>query len=88
MRMRLSLTRKECNAHILDRFNSDMARLIGNFKRRHSAGLDRSEYFMMDLRIRIDGNHYLWSDDVRTGHAFLHLPREIHRMKLEEKLNC
>lgn len=88
MRMRLSLTRRECNAHILDRFNADMARLIGDFTRRHNAGLETTEYFMMDLRIQIDGNYYVWSDDVRTGHDFLHLPREIHRMKWEEKFNC
>ena len=88
MRMRLSLTRRECNAHILDRFNSDMARLIGDFTRRHSAGLEATEYFMMDLGIQIDGDHYLWSDDVRTGQNFLHIPGEIHRMKWEEKLNC
>ena len=87
-RMRPSLTRRECNAHILDRFNSDIATLIGDFTRKHSAGLETTEYFMMDLRIQIDGNHYIWSDDVRAGHDFLHLPGEIHRMKWEEKFNC
>ena len=88
MRMRLSLTRRECNAHILDRFKSDMATLIGDFTRKYGAGLDTAEYLMMDLRIRIDGKNYIWSDSVRTGHDFLHLPREIHRMKWEEKFAC
>lgn len=88
IRMRLSLTRRECNAHILDRFHSNMTRLIREFIRRHSTGLETTEYFMMDLRIQIDGDHYIWSDDVRTGHEFLHLPEEIHRMKWEEKFIC
>ena len=44
---------------------------------KHSAGLETTEYFMMDLRIRIDGENDMWSDDVRTGRDFLHLPREI-----------
>ena len=62
-----------------------MARLIGDFTRMHSAGLDRSEYFMMDLRIRNDGKTDLWSDDVRTSRQFLHPLGETHRMKWEEK---
>ena len=69
-------------------FNSEMAGLIKKFTRQYSAGFETTEYGMMDLRIRIDGKNFVWSDSVRTGQLFLRLPGEIHRMKFEEKLTC
>ena len=70
IRMRLSLTRRKCNAHVIDRFNSEMAGLIKKFTRQYSAGFETTEYGMMDLRIRIDGKNFVWSDSVRTGQLF------------------
>ena len=87
-RIRLNLTRRKCNAHVIDRFNTEMAGLIKEFTRKYSAGFETTEHDMMDLRIRIDGKNFVWSDSVRTGRLFLRLPGEIHRMKLEEWLNC
>ena len=54
----------------------------------HSTESERMQDVVMDLRIRIDGKNYVASTGMRTGHAFVHLPGEVHRMKWEDKFNC
>ena len=88
LRMRLSVTRRECNAHILDRFNSEMSKLVTKFIRETKFGPKKDGYVMMDLKIEIDEETYISSDDLKMGRSFAHLPEEIVRMKWEEKFNC
>ena len=87
-RLRLSLTRRDCNAHILDRFKTEMRKLVKMFIREHGAEPPKGQYFMMDLVIEIDGRNYISSDDLPPGRSVLHLPEEVLRMKWEEQFNC
>ena len=90
LRMRLSLTRRDCNAHILDRFNSEMFKFVKNFVReyRTRTRTKKDEFVMMDLKIEIDEKDYISSDDLPTGRTLLYLPEEILRMKWEEHFSC
>ena len=85
--MDLSLQRKKCSAHILDRFNKDMKTFIST----HKQGLKKNltwKKTIETLEIQIDGENYFLKGRSPAGMAFLSLPREITRMKWEEKLNC
>ena len=88
LRMRLSLTRRECNAHILDSFNSEMSKLVTKFISENRTGSKVGEFVMMDLKIEIDNETYISSNDLKMGRSLAHLPEEIVRMKWEEKFNC
>ena len=86
--MRLSLTRRDCNSHILGRFNLEMDKLVREFITKYGTRARRKQYVMKDLRITIDGKNYTSSRALPTGRVFLHLPKEVLRMKWEEKLIC
>ncbi|MFP5459870.1 MAG: hypothetical protein ACLGG7_14125, partial [Bacteriovoracia bacterium] len=79
-RMNFSLQRRDCNGHILDRFN----RQYQNFQKiphQKNSALEQLTY-------QLDGKSHTVVRDSRLGRILVMLPREIQRMKMEEALAC
>ena len=84
--MDLSLDRKKCNAHIIDRFNQDIKKIIRTNKK--ALLKKNSKKNIETLQVSIAGKIYFIRGRSKAGAIFLSLPREIVRMKWEERLNC
>ncbi len=84
--MDLSLDRKKCNAHIIDRFNQDIKKIIRTNKK--ALLKKNSKKNIETLQVSIAGKIYFVRGRSKAGAIFLSLPREIVRMKWEERLNC
>ena len=85
--MNLSLHRKKCNAHILDRFNQDIKQIIKKYKKDLKKEW-KGKQSIATLKVQIGDQHYFMDGRSKAGLVFLAVPKEIIRMKTEEKLNC
>ena len=86
--MDLSLYRKECNAHIIDRFNQEITLLIEEAFTREELKTTMENPEIRTIEVQIDNVSYLTSFSTPIAKALLYLPKEIMRMKWEEKFNC
>ena len=77
----LNMTRKKCNAHIMDEFKKNMEKLV------KTTPLSMKEK-KNKLKISIDGSIYYVSYYSKKVRDFLYIPRELQRMKIEEKFLC
>lgn len=79
-RLNFTLQRRECNGHILDRFQ----RQYQNFQKiphQKNSSLEQLTY-------QLDGTSHTVVRESRLGRVLVLLPREIQRMKREEALAC
>ena len=79
----LSLQRKECNAHIINRFYKEMSDFIQKWIK--STLNDKQE---KGVSVQIEEERYFFDNQSEAGNVLLSLPNEILRMKWEEKFNC
>ena len=86
--MDLSLDRKECNAHIIDRFNQEITLLIEEAVTREELKATMENPEIHTIEVQIDKVSYFTSLSTPIARVLLYLPKEIMRMKWEEKLNC
>ena len=86
--MDLSMKRKKCNAHIIDRFNQDIKKMLKTNKKSLKKNMERQKKGIETLEVQIGSQTYFLDGRSGAGLRFLSLPREITRMKWEEKLNC
>ena len=85
--MNLSLNRKKCNSHIIDRFNQDIKKIIRKYKKDLKKEW-KGKKNIATLKVHLRGRQYFLNGDSKAGMVFLAIPKEIIRMKKEEKLNC
>lgn len=76
----LSLARRSCNAHILDRFVQQYT----NFRKLPHVKNSTQE----QLTYQLDGKAHTVVRDSRLGRVLVLLPREVRRLKMEEALAC
>ena len=81
-RLGLSLKRKDCNNHILDRFRWQMNRLL------KSKTLLRNKKEKESLEIQFNGRKLFAPPRSKEAMLLLNLPLEVQRMKLEGILIC
>ena len=86
--MDLSLKRKKCNTHIIDRFNKTIQKIIKTNQKHLTKNLKLENQTKETLQITLDGKIYFTNGRLKPGAIFLSLPGEILRMKWEENLNC
>ena len=86
--LNLSLNRKKCNAHILDRFNRETVQIIKDTLKKKEMKITNKKKEIDTIEIQAEGKSYFVKSVSRIGQTFLHLPKEILRMKWEEKFNC
>ena len=84
----LSLDRKECNAHIIDRFNNKITQIISDAFEKKKIIDTVQEKGIDTLEIQIGGKTYFTKISSPIGRTFLYFPQEVLRMKWEEKFNC
>ncbi|MDE0518941.1 MAG: hypothetical protein OXH36_05235 [Bdellovibrionales bacterium] len=84
----LSLDRKKCNTHIIDRFNKEISQIINDIFRKKELKTTVKEKEINTVEISMEGKSYFIPFSSRVGQTFLYFPKEILRMKWEEKLNC
>ena len=84
----LSLKRKKCNAHILDRFNGEIIQIIKEASKKKEIKAKSKKKEMDTVKVQIENKTYFIKFSSRIGQTFLHLPKEVLRMKWEEKFNC
>ena len=87
--MDLSLKKRECNTHVIDRFDSEIRDLIGRLMLEYSPDNER-KYIppYLDIWVEINSRVYKFNNRSKGGRFFLAIPDEIIRMKWEEKFNC
>ena len=85
--MDLSLKRKKCNTHIIDRFNQDIKNMI-KANKKILQNTWKGKKSIEILEVQVEGQSYFVNGRSPTGLQFLSLPKEITRMKWEEKFNC
>ena len=86
--MDLSLDRKKCNAHIIDRFNKETIQLIREALESKKMKSTVKKKEIDTVEIRIQGKSYFTEFSSRVAQTFLYYPKEVLRMKWEEKFNC
>ena len=84
----LSLNRKKCNTHIMDRFNREIIQTIKEALKKKEMKTTSKKKGINTVEIQIEGKTYFVKLSSRIGQTFLHLPKEVLRMKWEEKFNC
>ena len=84
----LSLNRKKCNAHILDRFNKEIIQIIRDALKKKEMKTTNKKKEIDTVEIQVEGKSYFVKFASQIGQTFLHFPKEILRMKWEEKFNC
>ena len=86
--LNLSLNRKKCNAHILDRFNKEITQTIKNALKKKEMKTTNKKKGIDTIEIQIEGKSYFVKFESQIGQTFLYFPKELSRMKWEEKFNC
>ena len=86
--MDLSLDRKKCNAHIIDRFNKETSQLIRDALKSKEMKNTVKQKEIDTVEIQIEGKSYFTKFASKVAQTFLYYPKEILRMKWEEKFNC
>lgn len=86
--MDLSLDRKKCNAHIIDRFNTETSQIIREALKSKEMKNTVKKKEIDTVEIQIEGKSYFTKYSSKIGQTFLYYPKEALRMKWEEKLNC
>ena len=86
--MDLSLDREKCNAHIIDRFNKEIAQTIKDTLKKKEIKTTVKKKEIDTVEIQIEGKSYFTQFSSKIGQTFLYFPKEVLRMKWEEKLNC
>ena len=84
----LSLDRKKCNTHILDRFNREIIQIIKDVLKKKEMKATNKKKKIDTVEIQAEGKSYFVKFASQIGQTFLHFPKEILRMKWEEKFNC
>ena len=87
-RLDLSLKRKQCNAHIIDRFNNEIRKFIKEQMETGAFQKTVGKTSIETIEIQIGQKNYFISTQSKAGATFLSLPNEIIRMKWEEKIGC
>ena len=86
--MDLSLDRKKCNAHIIDRFNKETTQLIREALKSKEMKSTVKKKEIDTVEIQIQGKSYFTKFSSKIAQTFLYYPKEVLRMKWEEKFNC
>ena len=84
----LSLDRKKCNAHIITRFNKEITQIIRDALKKKEMKSTIKKKEIDTVEIQIAGKSYFTQFSSQIGQTFLYFPKEILRMKWEEKFNC
>ncbi|MDE0119622.1 MAG: hypothetical protein OXM55_06415 [Bdellovibrionales bacterium] len=84
----LSLDRKKCNTHIIDRFNKEISQIINDIFKKKELQTAVKKKEINTVEISMEGKSYFTKFSSRVGQTFLYFPKEILRMKWEEKFNC
>ena len=84
----LSLSRKRCNAHIINRFNNELTKFIKEQIKTNTLQKIVEKVSIETVEVHIDREIYFINAKSKAGSAFLFLPNEIIRMKWEEKIEC
>lgn len=84
----LNLDRKECNAHIIKRFNKETDSFIKDFLKKREKNRLVEKAAIDTVEVQIQGKGYFTPSSSSIGRIALYFPQEILRMKWEEKLNC
>ena len=86
--MDLSLDRKKCNAHIIDRFNKETTQLIREALKSKEMKNAVKKKEIDTVEIQMEGKSYFTKFSSKMAQTFLYYPKEVLRMKWEEKFNC
>lgn len=86
--MDLSLDRKKCNAHIIDRFNKETTQLIRNALKDKEMKSTVKKKEIDTVEMQMEGKSYFTKFSSKVAQTFLYYPKEVLRMKWEEKFNC
>ena len=86
--MDLSLDRKECNAHIITRFNKETSHLIRDALKGKEMKDTVKKKEIDTVEIQINKKSYFTKFSSKVAQTFLYYPKEVLRMKWEEKFNC
>ena len=84
----LSLEKKPCNAHIIDRFHKEIADFIQKQKAGKNLKTKIKNQNIRTISVRLQGKTYFVDGNSNSGKLWLVLPNEFSRMKWEEKFNC
>lgn len=79
--MELTLNKNDCNADIIGQFNQRLEILLRTNTLKKSQGPGQFRYL-------VDGSEYFESYQSKAGYVLLTIPKEIQRMKIEEKMLC
>ena len=86
--MDLSLDRKKCNAHIIERFNKETTQLIKDALKSKEMKNTVKKKEINTVEIQMEGKSYFTQFSSKVAQTFLYYPKEVLRMKWEEKFNC
>lgn len=86
--MDLSLDRKKCNTHIIDRFSKETTQLIREALKSKEMKNTVKQKEIDTVEIQIEGKSYFTKFASKVAQTFLYYPKEVLRMKWEEKFNC
>ena len=84
----LSLDRKKCNTHIIDRFNKEITQIIRDALTSKEMKNTVKKKEIDTVEIQIEEKSYFTKFSSKVAQALLYYPKEVLRMKWEEKLNC
>ena len=84
----LSLEKKPCNAHIIDRFHKEIADFIQKQKAGKNLKTKIKNHNIKTISVQLQGKTYFVDGNSNSGKLWLVLPNEFSRMKWEEKFNC
>ena len=84
----LSLDRKKCNVHIIDRFNKETTQIIREALKSKEMKNTVKKKEIDTVEIQIEGKSYFTKFSSKIAQTFLYYPQEVIRMKWEEKFNC
>lgn len=79
--LNLNMNYNKCNTHIIDRFSHRVKKLL---KSKHLRKSKQSG----DFSFKFNNTQYFERSRSKLGYLLENLPREFHRLKIEEKLRC
>ena len=86
--MDLSLDRQKCNAYIIDRFNKETTHIIRDALKGKEMKSTVKKKEIDTVEIQVEGKSYFTKFSSKVAQTFLYYPKEVLRMKWEEKFNC
>ena len=79
----LNMVKNKCNAKILEKFSNDIEALL------RVRPLSKTKIPIPNaIKLIVDGKEFYRRRQSRVTRSFLSIPREFHRMKIQEKMLC